>query len=100
MKKPKFKKLNKEAKEKWLQALRSGDYKQGTGDLQSGGCFCCLGVLEKVIKGKVKKHQSASWPSCGDQVRLSRPACRRLITMNDVEKKSFAQIADWIEENL
>lgn len=29
----------------WLEALRSGEYKQGTGYLRRGDKFCCLGVL-------------------------------------------------------
>jgi len=38
--------MKKEIKEKWLTALRSGKYKQGTGCLKdSKDCFCCLGVL-------------------------------------------------------
>lgn len=36
----------KEIKEKWLAALRSGEYKKGTSALQGHpGYFCCLGVL-------------------------------------------------------
>lgn len=30
--------------EKWLQALESGEYKQGSGALVKDNCFCCLGV--------------------------------------------------------
>ena len=43
-----------ELKEKWLAALRSGEYKQctralvGTADDGSGVGYCCLGVLAKV----------------------------------------------------
>lgn len=32
-------------KAEWIQALRSGDYKQGRNKLQWDGNFCCLGVL-------------------------------------------------------
>ena len=41
--------MNKEIKEKWLAALRSGKYVQSTGALRKPGdakdSFCCLGVL-------------------------------------------------------
>ena len=37
--------MNPDVKEKWLEALRSGKYKQGTGALNKDGRFCCLGVL-------------------------------------------------------
>lgn len=38
--------MNKKIKAKWLEALRSGDYKQGKGQLRNEkNNFCCLGVL-------------------------------------------------------
>jgi hypothetical protein len=37
--------VKKEVKDKWLTALRSGEYKQGPGALRRGDEFCCLGVL-------------------------------------------------------
>jgi hypothetical protein len=37
--------VNAEIKARWVQALRSGEYKQGQGYLSQGGRFCCLGVL-------------------------------------------------------
>jgi hypothetical protein len=46
-------KLREEVKVKWLEALRSGRYTQGTGALQrvhedGSRSFCCLGVLCEV----------------------------------------------------
>lgn len=38
--------MNQEVKEKWLAALRSGEYKQAGGRLRNANNqFCCLGVL-------------------------------------------------------
>ena len=37
-------KLDPAFKAKWVAALRSGDYQQGTGNLDDMGKFCCLGV--------------------------------------------------------
>lgn len=37
--------MNIQVKDKWLNALRSGDYKQEQGKLRSDEGFCCLGVL-------------------------------------------------------
>lgn len=42
--------MNRDVMQKWVAALRSGDYTQGTGALRTthhrGGAFyCCLGVL-------------------------------------------------------
>lgn len=38
--------MNSEIKQQWLEALRSGKYEQGKGELKTPyGGFCCLGVL-------------------------------------------------------
>lgn len=38
--------MRKSVKEKWVAALRSGEYKQATGVLKNKeGGYCCLGVL-------------------------------------------------------
>lgn len=40
----------------WLSALRSGEYKQTTGNLNSklDDAYCCLGVLEHCLTGEVE----------------------------------------------
>lgn len=37
--------MNSQIKQKWIDALRSGEYPQGRSKLYSGDGFCCLGVL-------------------------------------------------------
>lgn len=37
--------MKKRIKNKWIKALRSGDYKQTQGTLRDNVGFCCLGVL-------------------------------------------------------
>lgn len=37
--------MNQEIKKKWVEALRSGQYVQGFGQLKVANQFCCLGVL-------------------------------------------------------
>ena len=48
-------KLNRELMEKWVAALRSGEYKQHRGALRSHEDddvgFCCLGVLRNIEPG-------------------------------------------------
>lgn len=40
------KRMKKDVKKRWLKALRSGEYQQGTGALRTReDAFCCLGVL-------------------------------------------------------
>lgn len=60
-------KMDQEIKQKWLKALRSSEYKQGTGamkrldcpfedlgspDMKSTLSYCCLGVLSEVCNIK------------------------------------------------
>jgi len=100
-------------------ALRSGDYNQGFGALETKAGFCCLGVACVVAeKNGVKVNRvsgiqtlegntflsqknvidwygfrsfSAKFTLAGDTSELS------LINLNDVYKFSFDQIADIIE---
>ena len=37
--------MNPEVKQKWIDALRSGKYEQGSEKLRSVSGYCCLGVL-------------------------------------------------------
>lgn len=67
----KYHKMNPEVKEKWLAALRSGNYAQGKGVLREGDGFCCLGVLcdvainEGVLSPWTQNSITRSW-KCGD----------------------------------
>lgn len=62
--------MNKEVKTKWLEALRSGKYKQGQGCLAFNGKFCCLGVLCD-ISGVGKWDNDGSYV-CPDGSRSSQ----------------------------
>jgi len=102
--------MDPELKTKWLTALRSGDYKQGTYELRTfDNNYCCLGVLADVselgewtaerdwlLGGLVRSNHHGSLPD--DMVAFQ--AQNKLIEMNDHFEKSFTQIADWVEENL
>jgi hypothetical protein len=50
--------MNPDIKNEWVTRLRSGEYKQGTGALNRGGSYCCLGVLCEigVEKGILSKE--------------------------------------------
>lgn len=104
-------KMPPDVKAKWLEALRSGRYKQGQGELRTvDNCFCCLGVLCDVLDpngwndqrdheydndisgGSLSLTMNHNFVGVGDEGTL--------IEMNDTEHKSFAQIADYIESNL
>jgi hypothetical protein len=104
-------KLPIEFKEKWVKALRSGRYKQGKDTLYSRGKYCCLGVACRVgglPAGKIKScyielpSEQAAVPEilhCVSGPIRSVDTWRILAQMND-GGKSFAEIADYIEQNL
>lgn len=113
-------KMPKKIADKWLAALRSGEYKQCTNVLYNGGGYCCLGVLQMVVDGKVEVDKDDGTPeplpSFGwlakkgieflsikdgslvhDRVPLL-PALQRLAATANDSGESFATIADAIEQ--
>lgn len=107
--------MDAELKAKWIAALRSGSYRQGTGQLRSrDDRFCCLGVLCQVAPNVMWSHAGGRYEACLDDgssatelpfslqqsAGLSDDHERKLISMNDDDRKSFAEIADHIEKNL
>jgi hypothetical protein len=113
--------MNPEYKAKWIAALRSGAYKQGREALRNDDEFCCLGVLCDVIdQNGWENYQDdrvttiALWKFANDEYETSfgenGPAVQltglsaeiqdKLIELNDKDRASFKQIADYIEEVL
>lgn len=112
--------MKQEVKEKWVAALRSGDYQQGTQKLNKDGKYCCLGVLcelavnEGICKSKeesgITYYDSASnlppfsvkvWAGW-DGESFGNPEINHycLSDWNDKELLSFNEIADLIEKHL
>jgi hypothetical protein len=51
--------MKSEDADKWLSALRSGEYGQTNGTLKAGNFdFCCLGVLQHVVAGDVERDMN------------------------------------------
>lgn len=110
--------MKKDIKVKWIDALRSGKYEQGQKNLRSlDNKFCCLGVLCDIIDNKkwetFEKANSAkqTYPYTYNgytgilnykmvtELKIKDSEQVFLTNMNDTGK-SFAEIADYIEENL
>lgn len=105
-----YTKLDPEFKEKWVAALRSGEYKQGMYKLydESTNTYCCLGVAA-VVAGIPKDivKETYAYPTerktrqySAAYADMSHAAAGELIEMNDEMGKNFNQIAKWIEKNL
>lgn len=110
--------MKKDVKERWVAALRSGDYKQGRKRLRTlEDSFCCLGVLCDVVHPDVwvkredddcyaiqegnspHSHFSGYIPiNLADELGIDDSQQSVLVQMNDCKKKSFAEIADYIEK--
>lgn len=108
--------MNDIVKEKWLEALRSGKYKQATEVLRTDNHFCCLGVLCDLYS----KEKRIKWGNKEDGARTFLRS--RNYLPDDVQKwagirtgsgaygdlkclandndtgKSFSKIADIIEK--
>jgi hypothetical protein len=109
--------MDKALKAKWLEALRSGRYKQGQRKLRNQEDeFCCLGVLCDISgQGQWRQGDNSStyryckeWesafcclPSFMEEFSgIGEETEEDLIALNDIDELSFPEIADWIEENI
>lgn len=92
--------MDPELKAKWVAALRSAEYPQGSQQYFDGNGYCCLGVLGCVITGV--RGRDLYQQDCVDRgiagIRDDIFDC--LVHMNDTEHKTFLEIADYIEANL
>ena len=91
-----------ELKNKWVQALRSGDYKQTHATLKNeDGDRCVLGVLCDITGIPVQVYGS-NQPAYTRLRELlgGHATVRRLWKKNDSRRLTFPELADWIEEHL
>jgi|SRR6266853_268140 len=108
--------MNKEIKARWIEALRSGKYKQGRSFLKIKEGFCCLGVLcelaveDKIIEPAIRSLSNNDyWTYLGQNkippkiiekwAELDDPTMVELAKMNDNAYR-FDEIAKYIEEKL
>lgn len=122
--------MNPEIKAEWVKRLRSGEYKQGRNFLNKRGNFCCLGVLCEIglDQGLLEKQPAGTgvdvfaYRAVGGGPKETTVLPRDFATyigldlnpeiesgalgglslaeLNDFERKTFAEIADLIEEHL
>ena len=96
--------MDKKLKTRWIKALRSGKYPQATNGLRTETGYCCLGVLCDLIdpsKWNDLRYdgRGAYVPgSTRELIGLSDADENKLAAMNDNERKSFEQIAAYIEK--
>ena len=114
-------KLDPKKKKQWIDALRSGEYEQGTGalceKLKDGTyLFCCLGVYANefisepwefkhnaaVFKQNtaVFKHGDGKYDTDLPSEEIPVEVQKDLIELNDDNLADFYMISNWIDENL
>lgn len=109
--------IKPEVKRAWVQALRSGQWEQGTEFIRSrDNKFCCLGVLCDLGRKKnwlpiQKDHEGYFYDYLGltsdeflpgklpEAIGLESEQMDILIGFNDANMP-FSDIADWIDKNL
>lgn len=120
--------MKPEIKQLWIEALKSGRYKQGKGALRSINGYCCLGVLADLYvrdwtnnnktrwspKQPVWTHQHELVDSGGARFSAMLPTTeafktwsgnldpevQHLLAMFNDDDMGFVRIANWIEEHL
>jgi hypothetical protein len=120
--------MNKEIKDKWLKALRSGEYKQGQGflrekedDNSNKFNYCCLGVLvNEVLEEEwdspcvfnpifnvtngIDANSLSSMELIPEQIALDKLSItieqQKILADKNDSGWTFEDIADWIEKNL
>ena len=117
--------MDQNLKRKWIEALRSGKYRQGYDRLHRGQTFCCLGVLCEVAGFDWEPTETPEIFRCRagvdyieepdilEEFGLDEKDHELLYCMNDgtfpdmvqpptgnERVHSFLEIADWIEEHL
>lgn len=113
--------VNKDLIRRWVAALRSGEYQQGRHILHGTGRFCCLGVLcdiyglGETTEQRIRQVTSSvcrvynnpvltEFAGLDKHVNVSEKGYELLedvlINMNDMDFKSFEEIADYIEKEL
>lgn len=110
-----------EFNKKWIAALRSGEHKQGKRALCRGDAFCCLGLAAKIAgcesKPSVDRDLTTFVFQTEDGIKFEATGvppdiwfiettglCGSfkcdLYLMNDIEGRTFEEIAEVIEKKL
>jgi hypothetical protein len=110
--------MKPEVKQMWLEALRSGKYKQGKRQLRDGNKFCCLGVLcdlsgleyrgsgvhlpDEVMAwaGLDSNYPDVSRPKSFGKEEIKKFPSASLAELNDFGGYGFKRIANLIERYL
>lgn len=94
---------------KWVAALRSGEYKQAFCRMREGDYYCVAGVFREVAVPE--EGRSGCWYGLVSEERPRFMEARtlgvdglsvlgRVMFMNDYQRKSFTEIADYLDSEV
>lgn len=95
--------FTKEIKTKWLDALKSGKYKQIQRGFKKNGGHCCLGVLDDLIISENNGNLNAVWPLLGTIPNHDEGVSitTYLVQLNDAKrlvKPDYSNVIPFIEK--
>lgn len=112
--------MKKKIMQEWVALLRSGEFEQCQMKLEKDGKYCCLGVLCQLAivegicevdntDGKVVYYGEDMSYGCLPSSVMKWAGMKSVLgelegkdalyRLNDIQKKSFVEIADYIETN-
>jgi hypothetical protein len=103
--------MKREVRDKWCNALESGEYRQGKKQLKTHeNEFCCLGVLFDVMGGTwvdgIKAVDKEGFNGIAflpegfrEAIGLPYDLQGTLSCMNDDDNRSFIYISGWLRDN-
>ena len=101
--------MDAQLKRRWIEALRSGEYEQGTDSLQEDNRYCCLGVLCSIQGADFQVFPELETTKLSNvdedneydySAGLNSAQCNALADMNDgrgCDPRSFDHIAGYIQ---
>lgn len=108
--------MNKRLAKRWIAALRSGKYKQCKENFRCRRRFCAVGVLMDIIDrqrwrpNELIGHGVFSWGKAkpgseifrevGEHIGVSPETLPYIAWLNDENKLSFWEIADFLEREI
>lgn len=77
--------MKKAIADKWVKALRSGEFEQGQGALKANNKYCCLGVLQELTGILANKDDEEYLDSLNayEVCRLKSNSMKTLAHLND-----------------
>lgn len=89
--------INQSQFKKWIKALRSGEYKQTTGRLQSGDSYCCLGILVEACETEPSRDEDGGLAGGFPASALGHKEPWVLGINNDLKKRTAIGHADYFD---